>query len=107
VDHRIVKEADPIKRDLISSIIQKITYSSIEEGFTDVLANGCSNMKQLGDAVFILSRFDDPTLRISEYRHQLDQYAARIKSDLRYALSATEKLHRLLDLVFVDLVFTA
>jgi len=105
LDQHKSEEADPQNRDLINGIIQKITYSSIEEGFTDVLANGFSNMKQLEDAVFILARFDDPTLRISEYRHQLDQYAARIKSDLRYALSATEKLHRLLDLVFVDLGF--
>jgi regulator of sirC expression with transglutaminase-like and TPR domain len=97
---------DEEARDLISEIIHWITYSSVEEDFLDVLEGGLTNLKQLEDAVFILSRFDNPTLRESEYKQKLDQFAEMIEDEVRYSLDESQKMHKVLDFVFNELGFS-
>ena len=97
---------DEEARDLISEIIHWITYSSVEEDFLDVLEGGLTNLKQLEDAVFILSRFDNPTLRESEYKQKLDQFAEMIEDEVRYSLDKSQKMHKVLDFVFKELGFS-
>ncbi|SMO36047.1 transglutaminase-like domain-containing protein [Fodinibius sediminis] len=106
LDQRKNEINDEKERALISEIIQWITYSSVEEDFLDVLGNGLNDLEQLEKAIFILARFDNPTLRASEYRQQLDRYAERIAADVQYSLSETQKMHKVLDLVFTDLEFS-
>lgn len=96
---------DEESRELISEIIHWITYSSVEEDFLDVLEGGLRNLKQLEDAVFILSRFDNPTLRESEYKQKLDRFAEMISDEVRYSLDQSEKMHKVLDFVFNELGF--
>lgn len=98
--------SDQEERSLINEIIQWITYSSVEEDFTDVLAGGLGTLEQLERAVFILARFDNPTLRAREYQQKLDRFALRIADDVRYSLSEIQKMHKVLDLVFTDLEFS-
>jgi regulator of sirC expression with transglutaminase-like and TPR domain len=98
--------ADQEERSLINEIIQWITYSSVEEDFSDVLAGGLDTLEQLEEAIFILARFDNPTLRVKEYQQQLDQFARMIADDVRYSLSEIQKMHKVLDLVFTDLEFS-
>lgn len=93
-------------RELINKVIQLITYGSIEEDFLDVLEDGLQNMEQLENAIFILSRFDNPTLRAREYKQKLDRFADMIADDVRYSLSETQKMHKVLDFVFEDLEFS-
>lgn len=93
-------------RELISEIIQHITFGSVEEDFLDVLEGGLNNMKQLEDAVLILSRFDNPTLREREYKKKLDRFAEMIADDVRYSLSETQKMHKVLNFVFHELGFS-
>lgn len=98
--------ADQEERTLINEIIQWITYSSVEEDFLDVLAGGLDTLEQLEEAIFILARFDNPTLRTREYQQKLDQFARMIADDVRYSLSDVQKMHKVLDLVFTDLEFS-
>lgn len=93
------------ERELISEIIEWITFSSVEEDFLDVLEGGLKNLKQLEDAVFILSRFDNPTLRESEYKQKLDRFAEMIEDEVRYSLDSSQKMHKVLDFVFNELEF--
>jgi len=93
-------------RELINEIIQWITYSSVEEDFLDALEGGLKNVKQLEDAIFILSRFENPTLREGEYKQKLDRFASMISDEVRYSLDDTEKMHKVLDFVFNELGFT-
>lgn len=97
---------DEQERAQISEIIQWITYRSVEEDFSDVLQNGLNNLEQLEKAVFILARFDNPTLRITEYRKKLDRFAEHVAGDVRYSLSESQKMHNVLDLVFTELEFS-
>ncbi|NGP87325.1 transglutaminase-like domain-containing protein [Fodinibius halophilus] len=94
------------ERALIREIIQWITYSSVEEDFLDIIEGGVNNLKQLEDAVFILSRFENPTLREREYKQKLDRFAQMIGDEVRYSLDDSQKMHAVLDYVFTDLGFT-
>lgn len=93
------------ERQLINEIIQWITFGSLEEDFMDILENGISNLKQLEEAVFILARFENPTLREGEYKRKLDRFASMVRDDLRYQLEDGKKMHLLLDFVFDELNF--
>lgn len=105
LDQHKSETADQQERALITEIIQWITYSSVEEDFLEVLENGLDNLAQLERAVFILARFDNPTLRIREYQKKLDRFAHQIATDVRYSLSESQKMHKVLDLVFAELQF--
>lgn len=94
------------ERELINEIIQWITYSNVEEDFLDILGGGINSLKELEKAIFILSRFENPTLRESEYSYKLDRFASMIEDDIRYALDDTRKMHKLIDFVFAELNFT-
>lgn len=93
------------ERELINEIIQWITFGSLQEDFMDVLENGISDLKQLEEAVFIVARFENPTLREGEYKRKLDRFASMIQDDLRYQLDDSKKMHLLLDFVFDELNF--
>lgn len=97
---------DEEARELINEIIRWITYGSLEEDFMDVLEGGLNNMKQLEDAIFILARFENPTLREGEYKRKLDRFASMVADDLKYQLDDSKKMHILLDFVFTELNFS-
>src|SRR6056297_1691181 len=106
LDQQKSETSDEESRELINEIIQHITFGSVEQDFMDVLEGGLSSLKQLEEAVFILSRFDNPTLRDREYKKKLDHFADMIADDVRYSLSETQKMHKVLNFVFEDLEFS-
>lgn len=105
LDEQKSQSKDDEERELINDIIQWITYGSLEEDFMDVLENGVSNLKQLEDAIFILARFENPTLREEEYKRKLDRFASMVRDDLKYQLDDSKKMHLLLNFVFDELSF--
>jgi len=94
------------ERALITDIIRHITYGNMEEDFVDVLEGGLSNLQQLENAVFILSRFENPTLRVGEYKRKLDRFAETIRDEIRYQPSDVKQMRLLLDFIFVELGFS-
>lgn len=106
LDEQKSQTKDEESREIINEIIQWITYSNVEEDFLDVLEGGLNNLKQLEDAVFILSRFDNPTLRESEYKQKLDRFAEMVGDEVRYSLSDSQKMHKVLNFVFNKLGFS-
>lgn len=94
------------EKELINEIIQYITYGNLEEDFMDVLDGGIANLKQLEKAVFILSRFDNPTLREGEYMRKLDRFADMISGKIQYQPDESRQIHILMDFVFEELNFT-
>lgn len=105
LDEQKNQSKDDDERELINDIIQWITYGSLQEDFMDVLENGLTNLKQLENAVFILARFENPTLREEEYKRKLDRFASMVSDDLRYQLDDSKKMHILLNFVFDELSF--
>ena len=93
------------ERQNINEIIHNITYGSLLEDFTGVIDSGVSGRRSLEEALFILARFGNPTLRAAEYRDKLDDLARQIGSDIAYTPSLNEKMRILLHFVFRELRF--
>ena len=96
---------DKDERERINDIIFSITFSSVEEDFMELLEHGVDNTKQLEDLMLTLARFGNPTLRAEEYKRKLDRFADMVRSDIRYRVSDSDKMKRLLRFVFDDLNF--
>lgn len=94
------------EKELINEIIQYITYGNLEEDFLDILDEGITNLRQLEKAAFVLSRFDNPTLREEEYKKKLDRFAEQISGKIHYEPDETRQIHILMDFVFGELNFT-
>ncbi len=97
---------DEDERALINDIIRDITYGSVEEDFIDVLESGLGNLAQLEKAVLILSRFENPTLRVKEFERKLDNLANTIRDQVRYQPDESKQMHILLNYVFNELGFS-
>ncbi|HYW35235.1 MAG TPA: transglutaminase-like domain-containing protein [Balneolaceae bacterium] len=97
---------DEEERELINDIIRHITYGHVEEDFIDILEGGVKNIKQLEKAVLILSRFENPTLRVSDYERKLDRWAEDIEDEIRFQPDETKQMHVLLSYIFETLGFS-
>lgn len=106
LDQQKSQAKDDSERELINEIIQYITYGNLEEDFLDVLGEGIDDLKQLEKAVFILSRFDNPTLREEEYMKKLDQFAGMVANRIQYEPDESRRMRRLMEFVFEELNFT-
>jgi regulator of sirC expression with transglutaminase-like and TPR domain len=94
------------ERTLINDIIRHITYSHVREDFVDILDGGIQNPKQLERAVLILSRFENPTLRIKDYERKLDHFAETVADEIRFQPNENKQMHLLLNTVFGKFGFT-
>jgi hypothetical protein len=80
------------ERQHINEIIHNITYGSLLEDFTGLIDSGITGRRSLEEALFILARFGNPTLRSAEYKDKLDDLARQIGSDIAYTPSLNEKM---------------
>jgi len=106
LDQQKSETKDDSERELITEIIQHITYGNLEEDFLDVLGEGIYNLEKLEKAVFILSRFDNPTLREEEYARKLDRFAGMVANRIQYEPDESRRMRQLLEFVFEELKFT-
>lgn len=93
------------ERQHINEIIHNITYGSLLEDFSGLIESGVTGRRSLEEALFMLARFGNPTLRSSEYKSKLDDLARQIGSDIAYTPSLNEKMRILLHFVFRELRF--
>lgn len=106
LDQQKSQTKDDSERELINEIIQYITYGNLEEDFLDVLGEGIGDLEQLEKAVFILSRFDNPTLREGEYRKKLDRFAGMVANRIQYEPDESRRMRMLMEFVFDELNFS-
>lgn len=106
LDQRKSEVRDESEKELINEVIRWITYGSLEEDFLEILQKGINGPKQLEEAVLTLCRFSYPTLREKEYEKKLDRFAGMVENRIRYSLSESQKMHKLLNFVFEELKFT-
>ncbi len=93
------------EKKTINEIIYSITFGSILEEFSGLAEQGIDNRQRLEDALLVLCRFGNPTLRIEDYRKKLDKLSAVIGSDIAYTPSLMEKMQIMLKFVFRELRF--
>ncbi len=93
------------EKSTINEIIYSITFGSILDEFAELIERGVNNRRQLEDALLLLSKFGNPTLRVEEYRKKLDKLSSQIGGEIAYTPSMTEKMQIMLQYVFRELRF--
>ena len=93
------------EKDSINEIIYSITFGAMLDEFAELVEQGVHNSKQLEDALLLLCKFGNPTLRVEEYRKKLDKFSSQIGSEIAYTPSMPEKMQIMLQFVFRELRF--
>lgn len=95
-----VQAKDEELRSQVQSIIRTATYVSLQEEVAELASQGIHTTEELEDAVFLFSRFQNPTLRIRPYREQLDTLAHEASSLLSKADTAESKMLSFIHFLF-------
>lgn len=106
LDEFRIETKDQNEKSKIRSIIHQLTFPSLKTDFHEVLEKGVRNRKSLELAVFTLSRFGNPTLRITDFGKQLDHFSTMVEPTIRYRLDERRKMKQLIKFVFEDLNFS-
>ena len=98
--------SDPEEKERAGNIMHRLTFETLKADFSDLLEQGVKNRKMLEEAMLILSRFGNPTLRSSQITKKLDHYAEMVEPTIRYRLDERRKMKQLVKFVFEDLNFS-
>lgn len=71
------------QQEQIQRIIRRITSGSIEQEFINIVDQGITSYTDLEKAMFVLSKFDKPTIRPEHYQRELDDFAESLQLKLR------------------------
>lgn len=106
LDEYRIETQDKEEKSKVRSIIHQLTFPTLKTDFHELLEKGIRNRKTLEVAVFTLSRFGNPTLRIRDFQKQLDHFAEMVEPTIRYRLDERRKMKQLIKFVFDDLNFS-
>ena len=93
------------ERSSIHEVMYELTLHSVLEDYTDLIQSGVTSREDLENALLLLSRLEEPTLRTSDYQRKLDQFAREIGPEISYNPSLEEKMKILLRYLFKELRF--
>ncbi|MEX0778938.1 MAG: transglutaminase-like domain-containing protein [Balneolales bacterium] len=93
-------------KERFQELIHSITFGSLEHEFINYLEGGVETLSDLENGILLLSRFDNPTLRIDLYKRKLDRLASQIENDVQFAASPRDQMKILLKLIFEKKKFT-
>ena len=88
------------EKQLLDDVILKLTFPSLETDFLNFIEGGVMSYTELEAAVFMLSRFENPTLREELYIRKLDRMAEEIKGEISYTLQPIKQMKLLMRHIF-------
>jgi len=93
------------EKQVITDVIHSITFTTLIDEFTELVSRGINDKESLEEAVLLLARFGNPTLRTGDYKRKLDFFADQVGSEVAYTPSMKEKMQILLQYVFREVRF--
>jgi regulator of sirC expression with transglutaminase-like and TPR domain len=93
---------DPKVKTELSRIIHQITFDGLQQEFITLIENGIYNLDDLEEGVFLLSRFDDPTMRTRQYKVMLDGMASELEPRIYRAGSMIDKMQVVLEYLYSE-----
>lgn len=87
-------------REDITAVLYEITFEGFQQDFVNFVENGIDNTEDLETGILMLSRFDDPTLRLSGMKRGLDALANEIAPKVYAATSDRKKMLTLLQFIY-------
>lgn len=91
---------DKTHKALITDIIRDITFDSFQQEVLELAEDGIMNMQDLEDAIFLFSKFDDPTIRTRPYVQHLDSLADEAYIKVHRADSDRKKMLMLIQQIY-------
>ena len=97
---------DKDTKDRFQELIHDITFGSLEQEFINYLDNGLETLNDLETGLFLLARFENPTLRAEVYKRKLDRMASDIEMEVKFAASPRDQMKIVLNHIFKELKFS-
>jgi len=91
---------DKNHKELITDVIRDITFDSFQQEVLEMAEDGIMNLEELEDAVFLFSRFDNPTIRTRPYVQHLDTLAEEASIQVHRADTDRQKMLMLIQHIY-------
>jgi regulator of sirC expression with transglutaminase-like and TPR domain len=85
---------------ILSMVLHKITFPSIEQDFLTMLDLGLRDLYDLEKAMFLLCRIGDPTLRTEMYSRRLSKMSQEMWADTHFAESGMDEARIAISYIF-------
>jgi regulator of sirC expression with transglutaminase-like and TPR domain len=100
IDEFRAKNRNQVTGKILSTVLHKITFPSIEQDFLTILDLGLRDLYDLEKAMFLLSRIGDPTLRTEMYSRRLSTMSQEMWGDTHFAESGLDEVRIALQYIF-------
>jgi len=100
IDEIRAKSRNQATGDILSSILHRITFPSIEQEFLTLLDLGLRDLYDLEKVMFLLSRVGDPTLRTEVYSRRLSTMSQEMWADTHFAETGLDEARIALQYLF-------
>lgn len=100
IDEFRAKNRNQETSKILSMVLHKITFPSIEQDFLTILDLGLRDLYDLEKAMFLLSRIGDPTLRTEMYSRRLSTMSQDMWADTHFAESGMDEVRIALQYIF-------
>lgn len=100
LDELRLHSSDAKQKERIASVIHKVTIESLEQEFVEYLENGVKTIEDLENGLFLLARFQEPTLDTGSYRRVLDRMASEVAEEVRYATDEHQRMNVILKYIY-------
>jgi len=100
IDEIRSKSRNQATGDILSSILHRITFPTIEQEFLTLLDLGLRDLYDLEKAMFLLSRLGDPTLRTEIYSRRLSTMSQEMWADTHFAETGLDEARIALQYLF-------
>ncbi|MEX0686372.1 MAG: transglutaminase-like domain-containing protein [Balneolales bacterium] len=94
------KSKDDELKVRFQDLIHLITFGSLEQEFANYLEKGVDTLNDLEKGIFLLSRFENPTLRTEVYKRKIDRMASEIETDIQLTVDPVEKMNILIHHIY-------
>lgn len=94
------KTKDKTARKVLDETILKLTFPSVEQEFLNLIESGVDSFEELENAVLLLSRIENPTIREELYVRKLNYVASEIQAEILYTLQPIKQMELLIYHVF-------
>ncbi len=102
LDEIRAKSKDENQRKQIHEIIHNLTFDGFVQDFLNFLEGGMNSLDDLEEGIFMLSRFDEPTIRTLPLKHRLDEFALEIQRDIFKADSNLSRMEILIRFLYTQ-----
>lgn len=105
IDQARATTTDKEHREFLTSIIRDLTFDTFQQEIIELTEDGIYTLEDLEDAIFMFSRFENPTIRTKPYVQHLDSLADKVAHQVYKAETDERKLLTLIRFLYTEKKF--